>query len=97
MLLTLLNSDPTGLASPYARVVLRKDGTVFLASDKRDPRQILGWGDLTFVFLREDQSALETWVQELKSAGSPPFQIIATEEFAKFLTGVLMRSVTTGE
>ena len=50
MLLTLLNTDPKGLASPYARVVLRKDGTIFLGADKRNPRQILGWGDLSFVF-----------------------------------------------
>lgn len=97
MLLALLNSDPKGLANPYARVVLRKDGTVFLASDKRDPRQIIGWGDLTYVFLRENQSALETWVKELKAADSPPFQVIATEEFAKCLTRVLINSVSTGE
>lgn len=97
MLLTLLNTDPGGLASQYARLVLRKDGTIFLATDKRDPRQILGWGDLTFVFLRENQGALETWVKELKSADSPPFQQIATEEFAKSLTRTLMQSVSTSE
>ena len=97
MLLTLLNTDPKGLASPYARVVLRKDGTIFLAADKRNPRQILGWGDLSFVFLRENQTALETWVDEMKAAGSPPFQQIATEEFAKTLTRVLMQSVSTSE
>lgn len=96
LLLTLLNTDPKGLASPYARVVLRKDGTIFLAADKRDPRQILGWGDLSYVFLRENQAALETWVDELKSASSAPFQQIATEEFAKSLTRVLMQSVSTG-
>ena len=93
-LITLLNTDPRGLASPYARVVLRKDGTVFLSSDKRDPRQILGWEDLSFVFLRDNQAALENWVSELKSAGSPPFQQIATEEFAKSLTRVLMQSLS---
>lgn len=97
MLQTLLNSDPKGLASPYARVVLRKDGNVFMCSDKRDPRQILGWGDLSFVFLRENQTALETWVEELRSAGSPPFQQIATEEFAKSLTRVLMQRGSSGQ
>jgi hypothetical protein len=96
MLLTLLNTDPKGLASPYARVVLRKDGSVFLSADERDPRQILGWGDLSFVFLREDQVALKTWVDELKSSSSAPFQQIATEEFAKSLTRTLMRDINTG-
>lgn len=95
MLLTLLNTDPKALASPYARVILQKDGRVFLASDKRDPRQILGWGDLSFVSLRESQSALEAWVDELKSADSPFFQHVATENFAKSLTRVLMQSTTT--
>lgn len=95
MLLTLLSTDPKGLASPFARVILRKDGTVFLAADKRDPRQILGWGDLSFVFLRENQAALETWIGELKEAGSPFFQQAATEEFAKSLTRVLMQSVNS--
>lgn len=97
MLLTLLNTDPKLLASPYARLVLRKDGTVFLAADKRDPQQILGWGDLGCVFLRENGAAFEAWVGELKTADSPPFQQMATEEFAKSLTRVLMQSLGTGE
>lgn len=97
MLLTMLNTDPKGLASPYSRVVLRKDGTVFIAADKRDPRQILGRGDLSYVFLRENQAALKAWVDELKVTDSPPFQQIATEEFAKSLTRVLIQSVSVDE
>ena len=97
MLLTMLHTDPKGLVSQYARVVLRKGGTVFLASDKRDPRQILGWGDLTFVFLRENQGALAAWVDELKAADSPTFQQIATEEYAKGLTRRFMQRVSAGE
>jgi hypothetical protein len=73
MLLTMLNTDPKGLASPYSRVVLRKDGTVFIAADKRDLRQILGRGDLSYVFLRENQAALKAWVDELKVTDSPHF------------------------
>jgi hypothetical protein len=96
LLVGMLNSDPKGLASLYARVVLRKDWSVFLASDKRDPRQILGWGDLSYVFLREKPDALENWVNELKTNPSPPFQQIATEEYAKLLTRVLMGSVSSG-
>jgi hypothetical protein len=90
LLLTLLSTDPKLLGSTYARIVVRKDGRVFLATDKRDPRYILGWGDLNFVFLREDRAALETWINDLKTATSPLFQQIATEEFAKILTRSLM-------
>ena len=96
MLITLLNTDPKGLASPYARLILRKDGSVFLSADKRDPKQILGWGDIGFVFLRENQSALENWVNELKTTDSPLFQQAATEEFAKSLTRILMQRVSQG-
>ena len=93
LLIALLSADPKSLVNPYARFVLRKDGTVFLASDKRNPKQILGWGDLTFVFLRENEAVLKTWVEELKVATSQPFQQIATEEFAKSLTRALMQSI----
>ena len=94
LLWTLLSTEPKRLASPYARIVLRNDWSVFLAEDKRDPKYILGWGDVTYVFLRENQSALSQWVEELKSNLSPPFQLIATEEYAKSLSQVLMQSVT---
>ena len=95
LLWTSLNADPKIVANPYARIVLRKDSSVFLASDKRDPKHLLGWGDVSFVFIREDEGALAKWLEELKAnTGSPPFQQIATEEYAKTLTRVLMQ---TGE
>lgn len=93
ILWTLLNTDPNRLASPYARIVLRKDWSVFLAADKRDPRQILGWGDISYVFVREEQAALVKWVDEMKLDSSAIFQKIATEEFSKVLTRILMKSV----
>jgi hypothetical protein len=93
LLWTLINTDPTSLANPYVRIVLRKDGSVFVAGDKRDPKYLLGWGDVSFAFVREDSAALAKWVEELKiNTDSPPFQQIATEEFAKSLTRLLMRT-----
>ena len=93
LLWTLVNTDPKAVANPYARIVLRKDSSVFLASDKRDPKYLLGWGDLSFVYIRENETALSSWIEELKlQAGSPAFQQIATEEFAKVLTRTLMQT-----
>jgi hypothetical protein len=89
---TLLNTHPEMLTSPYARAVLRHDWGVGIASDKRDPKQILGKGDVSFVFLREDQAAFATWVEGIKS-GSPMFQQIETEQFAKALVRKLMQTV----
>lgn len=93
----LLVNDPKVLASPYARVVLREDWTVFISSDKRDPKYILGWGDLSFIFFREEQAALEKWGAGLKSIPEPFFQQIETEEFAKVLVHALMKTVDVVE
>ena len=93
LLWTLLNTDPKRLASPYARIVLRNDWSVFLVADKRDPRQLLGWGDVSYVFIREEQEVLAKWIDEMRLNSSPPFQKIATEQFAKVLTRILMKSV----
>lgn len=97
MLWHLLATEPKILASPYARVVLRKDWTVFIASDKRDPKYILGWGDVSFVFFQEEQAALAKWVEGLKSIPYPRFQQIETEEFAKALVRALMKTVEVVE
>jgi hypothetical protein len=66
---------------------------VLLAGEKRDPKYLLGWGDVSFVFIRENEQALSNWVEELKlHIGSPAFQQIATEDFAKVLTRTLMQT-----
>ena len=83
---TMLNSDMTKLAQPLARFVLRKDLSVNFYNDIRDPKYVLGWGDLAFVLVREDQGALQKWVDDMKLfSGSPELQLAATEEFAKVL------------
>jgi len=93
LLWTAMNTDPKMVANPYARIVLRRDSSVFLANDKRDPSRLLDSGDVSFVFIREDSTALTKWVEELKSnTDSPPFQQIATEEFGKTLTRILMQT-----
>jgi hypothetical protein len=89
----LIQADPKMLASPYARVVLRDDWNIGIAADKRDPSGLLGNGDVAFVLLQEDRSALATWVNEMKANSNPAFQQIATEEYAKKLVRVLMANV----
>ena len=96
LLWTAMTTDPKSVANPYARIVLRKDSSVFFANDKRDSKYLLGWGDVSFVFIREDNAALAEWVEELKiNSVSPPFQQIATEEYAKTLTRSLMQTGRT--
>ena len=90
----LMQTDPKMLASPYARAVLRDDWNVGIATDHRDPNKLLGPNDVSFVLLQEDRSALEEWVNELRSNQSPVFQQIATEQYAKKLVRVLMSNVT---
>lgn len=88
-----MNMDPKSLANPYARIILKKNSTVFLSGDKRDPKYFLGWGDVSYVLIHEDAAALKKWVEKLKEyAEAPPFQQIATEEFAKTLTRTLMET-----
>ena len=58
MLWHFLQTDPELLASPYSRVVLRKDWSVVIANDKRDPDRLIGSEDLSFVFFREESAAL---------------------------------------
>lgn len=89
----LLNTDPKILASPYTRVVLRNNWSIFIASDKRDPKYLLGFGDASFVFFQEEQAAFAKWIGGMKENPSPPFQQIETEEFAKVLVRALMRTV----
>jgi hypothetical protein len=89
----LIKSDPKMLASPYARVVLHSDWNVGVAADHRDPRQLLGPNDVSFVLLQEDRAALSHWIKELQSNPNSIFQQIATEEYAKKLVRVLMSNV----
>jgi len=93
-LLTLMQENVEALAQPYARFVLDKNSRVHMYFDERDPRHILGFGDIAFAFIRQDRSALERWARELKEAGDiPMFQIIATEEFAKSMITKMMNQV----
>ena len=89
----LMQSDPTILAGPFARIVLRDDWNVGIAADKRDLDKVLGSHDVGFVFLQEDRAALAHWVSELKADSSPAFQQIATEEYARTLVRALMAKV----
>jgi hypothetical protein len=89
----LMQTDPKMLASPYARVILHNDWNVGIAADHRDPTKLLGSNDVSFVFLQEDGSALQEWVNELRSNKSPMFQQIATEQYAKNLVRALMANV----
>jgi hypothetical protein len=89
---TLLNTDMAQLTELYARFVLRKNSNVNFYTDKRDPKYLLGWGDLTYVFLREDMESLDKWVSDMKLfSGSQELQIVATEEFARRLGSVLIK------
>ena len=86
ILVELLNHDPGALSKQYARFVLRSDGNVGMFFDERNPKYILGHGDVAFVFIRQNTEFLKHWVEELKSShGSPMFQRAATEAFAKTL------------
>lgn len=89
----LMQTNPQMLANPYARVVLSSSWNVGVAADKREPERLLGPNDVSFVLLREDESALNEWIQQLKANSSPVFQQIATEEYAKKLTRTLMSGV----
>jgi hypothetical protein len=88
----LLQNDPKMIASPFARILLRDDWNVGVANTQCDPEKILGKHDVAFVILREDQAAYEKWVEGLKT-GSPTFQQIETEQFAKALTRKLHERV----
>lgn len=89
-----MNEDSQQLAKPYARFVVGKNSSVQFYNDVRNPKYIMGWGDVAWVAIRENEQALSRWVEELKQAtGSSDFQLIATEEFAKTLVRMLMRKV----
>lgn len=89
---TQLQTNPKVLASPFSRIVLRQDGSTTIACDERNPNHLLGWGDLTFVFLQEHPDVLKNWISSLRSTDDPRLQLIHTEEFAKAMTRALMQS-----
>ncbi len=89
----LTQTEPRMLAGAYARVVLTDEWNITVAADRREPGTLLGSHDVCYVFLREDQAALNQWVNELKSNTSLVPQQIATEEYAKTLVRVLMAHV----
>ena len=94
---TLLHSHPEMLANPYSRVVLRDDWAVGIACDKRPPDKVLGVGEVSFVFLREDQSAYDNWINGLRNIPDAVFQKIETEQFAKALVHKLAQTVDVAD
>lgn len=93
-LLALMQVDMASLAQPYARFVLRSGGRIYMCSDYRKPQHLLGWGDIAVAFIRQDEYALKQWVDELKRcSGSPKFQVIATETFAKTMVREMTKQV----
>ena len=88
----LLQNDPKMIANPFARILLRDDWNVGVANSQCDPEKILGEHDVAFVLLREDQTAYNKWVEGLRT-GSPTFQQMETEQFAKALTRKLRERV----
>jgi len=90
----LMRADPNMLANKYARVVLRDDWSVGIFCDQREPQDILRKGEVSFVFLQENPSSMQRWVEGLRMAGSNPmFVQAATEEYAKVLVRSLMSGV----
>lgn len=87
----LLKAHPEMLANPYARVVLKNDWSVSIASGECDPRNILGPSDVSFVLLRENETAYAAWVAGLR--GDAFFQKAETEQFAKSLVNLLRQTV----
>jgi hypothetical protein len=90
---TLLQTHPEMLASTYSRVVLRDDWSVGIACDKRSPEKVLSAGEVSFVFLREDQRAYDNWTNGLRKIPDAVFQKIETERFAKVLVRKLAQTV----
>lgn len=89
----LVVSHPEMLANPYARVVLRDDWNVHVAADKRDPAKILGANEVSFYFLREDEPALQAWMEQVKDDPGSPFARIATDQYAGRIVRTLMANV----
>ena len=90
---TMLHEHPEMLANPYARVVLFESWSVGIACDKPPPDKILGKGQVSFVFLREDANAYENWIKGLRAIPDEFFQKIETETFAKVLVRKLAQTV----
>ena len=89
----MLHEHPEMLANPYARVVLFESWSVGIACDKPPPDKILGKGQVSFVFLREDENAYENWIKGLRAIPDEFFQKIETETFAKVLVRKLAQTV----
>lgn len=92
----LLQSDPKMIANPFTRILLRDDWSVRVANSQCEPDKVLGAHDVAFVFLREDQAVYNKWVEGLKT-GSPPFQQMETEQFAKALMRKLRERVEVAD
>jgi hypothetical protein len=91
----LMHKEPKVLVNPFARVVLRSDGSVFIANDQREPNRLLGSGDASYVFFQEHPESFQSWITALKSTSDPQLQIMHTENFARVLAKTLMNSVET--
>ena len=89
----LLHDQPKVLVSPYARVVLKEDGSISIANDKRDSDELMGTDDLASVFLQENPVAVKHWLDGLRKSADPESQQDRTKDFAEFLVQALMHMV----
>jgi hypothetical protein len=89
----LLHDQPEVLVSPCTRVVLKRDGSVGIAIDKRHADESLGVDDLASVFLQEHPVAVKHWLDGLRKSVNPEYQQDRTKDFAEFLVQALMHLV----
>ena len=88
-LMHLIQHDPRMLAAPYARIVLTDRWDVGVATDKREPEDVLRPGQVAFVFLRENPDALGRWIDELKA----PLMAAAAEHATQHYAATLVRTL----
>lgn len=75
--------------SPYVRLVLRKNSSVLFFSDPRDRKQVLGWGDLTAVLLREAPEEFVAWLKRMDGATDVSSLVYNTQPFSEVMTAAL--------
>ncbi len=87
----LLHDQPEVLASPYARVVLKSDGSIRIADDRR--RSFLDVDDVALIFLTDHPVVVKDWLGGLRRDINTTSQRRRTEEFAQLLVQTLFRIV----
>lgn len=92
-LLELIHEHPAMLADPYARVVLSDSWHPAIATGKPASKDVIGVNDVAYVFLRENEEALQSWVKSLVGLNSAPFAHALTQQFASMLVNKLKEKV----